>query len=784
MKLVEGWTLQSTPPGAAATPAELGVVGVAAMVPGTVASALSLPLDHHVDIEGQDWWYRCVFVASGERLMFDGLATVAEIWLDGVLAARSANMFRAVTVPLCPGEHELALAFRSIPRQKRPRPRWKTNLVNDQDLRWTRTSLMGRIPAWCPPFPPVGPWRAIREASGPRLLAVRTRVDDGFSVEVELDGGGEVSLRLGQGSLTGPALPPAQFSARAPGDERPEGRLGGVVHRFDLPPQPLWSPESPSLVEAALVVDGVDLPLGKLGFRSLAFTGGEMRVNGVPRFCRGACWTVDDPRAVDGDPRPVLAEARAAGLDMIRVVGTMAYASDAFLSACDELGILVWQDFCFANMDYPVGDPEFRAEVEAEAREQVARMSRHPCLAVLCGGSEVTQQVAMMGLPASEWASVLFDEILPAAAGDIPYVPNSPSGGDLPFEVGAGVSHYWGVGAYRRPLSDLRLARVKFTSECLAFAQVPEPTSLAEAKIPVVPHHPLWKAGVPRDASAGWDFDDVRDHYLRVLYGVDPVELRSTDLERYLALSRVVPGILLHRAFAEWRRPGSGCGGGLSWWLKDLRPGAGWGFLDSAGRRKAAWWYLRRAWAPRAAFLSDEGLDGLGVHLVNDTGSDIDGSVEIEALRHGRKAVAVATQAVTVPGRSGITISASAMLGRFVDLCYAYRFGPPTHDVVCLRWRGADGQLIASDAYFPLGYALPVHDAGVVNASWTGGQLTISSTAFLHALQLEGVAASDNFVDLHPGQPMTLAVETLPGRPQRVYLSALNMDGSLTVRPG
>ncbi len=763
MKLVEGWTLQSTPAGAVASPGELGKGGVAALVPGTVASALALPLDHHVDIEGQDWWYRCRFVASGERLVFDGLATVAEIWLDGVLVARSANMFRALAIPLSPGEHELAIALRSIPRVKRPRPRWKTNLVSDQDLRWTRTSLMGRIPAWCPPFPPVGPWRAIREESGPRLLAVRTRVDDGFSVEVELDGGGEVALRLGA----------ATFSARGAG-----GR-----YRFDVGVQAPWSPESPSLVEAVLVVDGVELALGKLGFRSLAFADGVLSVNGIPRFCRGACWTVDDPRALDGDPRPVLAEARAAGLDMIRVVGTMAYASEALLAACDELGILVWQDFCFANMDYPVGDLEFRAEAEAEAREQVARLSRHPCLAVLCGGSEVTQQVAMMGLPASEWASVLFDEILFAAAGDIPYVPNSPSGGDLPFAVGTGVAHYWGVGAYRRPLSDLRLARVKFTSECLAFAQVPATESLVEAGIPAVPHHPLWKAGVPRDASAGWDFDDVRDHYLRVLYGVDPVELRSTDLERYLALSRVVPGLLLHRAYAEWRRPGSGCGGGLLWWLKDLRPGAGWGFVDSAGRRKAAWWYLRRAWAPRAAFLSDEGLDGLGVHLVNDTGSDIDGIVEIEALRHGRQPVAVATQAVTVPGRSGASLSAAAILGRFVDLCYAYRFGPPTHDVVCLRWRGADGQLIASDAYFPLGYALPVHDAGVVNASWTGGQLTLSSTAFLHALQVEGAAASDNFFDLHPGQPMTLALEALPGKPQRAYLSALNMDDALTVRP-
>ena len=103
-------------------------------------------------------------------------------------------------------------------------------------------------------------------------------------------------------------------------------------------------------------------------------------------------------------------------------------------------------------------------------------------------------------------------------------------GGDLRSGRTRAVAHYFGVGAYRRPLDDARRAEVRFASECLAIANVPDDErdrrrSTAGPDRRLV-HHPAWKAGVPRDVGAGWDFDDVRDHYLRELYGVDPVELR------------------------------------------------------------------------------------------------------------------------------------------------------------------------------------------------------------------------------------------------------------------
>ena len=100
--------------------------------------------------------------------------------------------------------------------------------------------------------------------------------------------------------------------------------------------------------------------------------------------------------------------ARDAGVNLLRVGGTMVYESDQFYRLCDELGILVWQDFMFANMDYPVEDPAFAANIEAEARYQLSRLSPHPCVAVFCGNSEVEQQAALLGVPPEGWRNAWF----------------------------------------------------------------------------------------------------------------------------------------------------------------------------------------------------------------------------------------------------------------------------------------------------------------------------------------------------------------------------------------
>jgi beta-mannosidase len=482
---------------------------------------------------------------------------------------------------------------------------------------------------------------------------------------------------------------------------------------------------------------------------------------------------------------------------MLRVGGTMTYESDAFYTLCDELGILVWQEFMFANMDYPVCDPGFRCEIEREAQYQLQRFQRHACIAAYCGGSEVEQQAAMLSLPASEWSNEFSAEVLPAHCArwhaGIPYFPSSPCEGALPFHVGVGIAHYYGVGAYRRPLSDVRLAGVKFATESLGFANVPEPQTMdliLGGSLPPA-HHPRWKQRQPRDNGAGWDFEDIRDHYLTQLFGLDAVTLRSQDTERYYALSRVVSGEVMRRVYAEWRAPHSGCGGGLVWFLKDLWPGAGWGVIDSTGLAKAAYWYLKRAWAPRSIGITDHGLDGLQLHVQNEAAQALDAKVELVLYQSGRIRVAAAQTEVQVPARGALSLQADALLGRFADTAYAYRFGPPQHDVTVARLKNALGEVIAEDFHFPQGLNLPLQNP----VRWFAHAqrrddgcvvLSISCDVFLQAVHVEcaGFLPDDAYFHLAPEAHKQVVFRPVDAaqRKFKAHVGALNVKESVTVR--
>jgi len=821
--LHEGWQLARAAPDACASPDELAGAPLEwrdAVVPGTVAAALGADPDRPADYDADDWWYRLRFAAPARpagarfRLRFDGLATLAQGWLNGEPIVASRNMFvarQADVTRLLRDENELVIRFASLERacaRRRPRPRWRTALVANQDLRWFRTTLLGRIPGWTPAVAPVGPWGPVALECVERLELAALRVEASAK---GADGRLRIEARVAM--LEGHRLEEARMQV----DGRPHplrvdvGDIARVAGEVALPGVALWWPHThgaPSLHECRLElrVDGewTSLDVGPVGFRTLDLdtSDGVVRftVNGEPVFCRGACWTPLDIARLRANPaelRAALEAVRDAGANMLRVSGTMVYESADFYRLCDELGIVVWQDFMFANMDYPLGDAEFRAEATAEARHQLERLQRHACIAAYCGGSETAQQAAMLGQPPERWSNDFFDDVLPRLCEElhpgVPYFPSTPWGGALPFHVATGISHYYGVGAYRRPLADAKVARVKFTPECLAFAQVPdaETTSLVLGGPTPPPHHPKWKAGVPRDSGAGWDFEDVRDHYLKDLFGVDPVLLRSHDLARYYALSRVVPGELMRRVFAEWRSPQNECGGGLVWFHRDFVPGAGWGIVDATGRPKAAYWYLKRAWAPRSLHITDEGLDGLSIHVVNESAQALEASVEVEMLAASGDAPEAARQAVQVPARGAVTLAADAMLGYFSDGTWAYRFGPPRHEVVVARLRDADGAVLAEDFHFPagLGFVKP-HGAELrAAARWEGDgrvAVTLSCDRFLQAVSVvcEGFQPDDNHFHLAPrtARRIVFRARERDAAPFKGHFEALNLATPVTVR--
>ncbi len=734
--LVEGWELCGTAAGAIGAPAELNGPWLPAKVPGTVAQALNdagqWSLENPAPLHDKDFWFRTRFTASGpQTLRFHGLATLAEVWLNGAKVLQTDSMFLARDVAaICEGSNELVIGFRALEpalKAKKGRARWRPRMIESGALRFFRTTLLGHMPGWCPAVHAIGPWRPVERIEDTGVLKVQSA-----DVRSHLDEkDGVLALEL-QVEWTGSSKPEVFVEIGGKRESLKWITANALRGDVRLENVDAWWPHThgkPALHSLRVMVGEHEVDLGRVGFRALEIDdepsgrGFALRINGERVFCRGACWSSANLVSLSGGREtyePWLRQMRDAGMNMVRVGGTMTYESDAFFELCDELGLLVWQDFMFANFDYPTADPAFVRSVTSEASQLLDRVQTSPALAVLCGGSEVEQQSAMFGLPKAAWTSPLFEELLPSQVlrlrPDVPYVTNSPSGGELPFAADHHVTHYYGVGAYLRPVDDARRAEVRFASECLAFSNVPDAATvskvLGSGEVPV--HHPKWKARVPRDVAASWDFEDVREHYLALLYGVAPERLRYEEPDRYLRMSRAVTGEVMEEVFSEWRRARSGCGGGLVWLLQDLWPGAGWGIVDSLGTPKAAWHALRRAFRPVQVMLSDEGVNGLAVHVLNETQRTLRLKLTLQCLRLGEVPVVQEERELVLAPRGTLELAAASLMNAFFDTTYAYRFGPAPHDVsVAAIADAGTGERLADAFHFPLGRGAVRADVGL-----------------------------------------------------------------------
>ncbi len=699
---------------------------VPVQVPGTVSQAHPGAMD----ADERVWVFRTVVRSVPEGpvdLVLDGVATSYEVVLDGAVLATGRSMYAAqridVTAVLRTGSQLeircLPLAT-ALPEGKPPRARWRTRIVDDNDLRLVRTTLLGRSPGIAPGPPVVGPWRDVRLETRGLPVRLRTRLEGTTGVlEVSCDADALVSC-------AGVSGPPGEL--RIPDVER-------------------WWPHThgePVLHEVTLTVGGVTVPVGRVGFRSLVNADPsslDLVVNGVPVWARGAVWT--PPGLLTGVPEPpyeTVRMARDAGMNLLRVPGTAPYESAAFFDACDELGVLVWHDLALANLDVP--HELLHDELVQEVHDLLDRAGGRPSLAVVCGGSEAAQQVAMMGLPQQLWHSDFLDVEAPALVGDLAvWVANSPVGGDLPFHAGTGVAHWFGVGGYRRPLSDARLSGVRFAAECLAFA-IPAPGEF-----------------VPRDSGSEWDFADVREHYAALLGRP----------------SEAVVGDLMEHVFGEWRRPQSPNRGGLVLWLRDLHAGAGWGVLDVHGDPKPPWWQLRRSLAPQAVWLTDEGLDGIGVHLANDQPCAWHGTLRIALYRADDLKLEEVSVVLEVPAHGVWGGTVEGLLGRFVDASWAYRFGAPSATtVVATLEDGTDAP--SQFFFFPLGRPSEVLPSSVLTVERDGTSLQVVSTRLLDGVRVvSGGRPSDNHFCLEAGRPRRLSGVVGPAS-----VTALNLDGTVT----
>ena len=590
-ELAEGWQVAAAAPGAVAAADELDAAGLdwtAATVPGTAASALN---DLDRDYDAEDWWFRCGFAVPAALvggplvLELDGIATVSETYFNGHLVLRSESMWREHAVDvgeLAAADNQLVIVCRALApltaKRRRPAARWRTRVVNNGNLRWYRTMVFGRSPGFAPAPAAVGPWRPVR-LGPPSLLAeiaVTTRLDGSTGiVRVSATAADTVRANVVVGDADAPL--------RQTGD----GRLQAELRLDDVA---RWWPHThgePALHELAISVDDETVAVRRIGFRTLWFPadipsdGLSLELNDVPIFIRGAVWTPADLVSLaptDDELRAILEQVRDAGMNMLRIAGTGAYESPAFHDLCDELGILVWQDLDVRQPRLPGRRPAFSAEVQREASQVLGGSLIDPAWPSLCGGNEVAQQLAMIGLdPAPGDGAAVRRAAAEAGRAGRPDCATSPSrpgaatcrsaptAGSPTITASAptcGRSTTRGApSAVRRRVPGLRQR---------ARRRMPGPRAPSGLEAGRAP--PALEARACRATSARAGTSRTSATTISPALRRGPGGLRQPDHDRYLELSRAVTGEVMAEVIGEWRRAGSLARARWSV-LKDLQPG-------------------------------------------------------------------------------------------------------------------------------------------------------------------------------------------------------------------
>ncbi len=372
------------------------------------------------------------------------------------------------------------------------------------------------------------------------------------------------------------------------------------------------------------------------------------KVNGKPTFCKGAAWIPADsflPRVSRERYRELLELSAEASMNMLRVWGGGVYEDDAFYDMCDELGIMIWQDFMYACAEYPEED-WLLEEAEREAEEVVRRLRRHPCIVLWCGNNENDwiyqmnwrDRGRLLGLP-------IYEKILPRVCGRLdltrPYWPSSPYGGEDPNSPTEGDRHNWEVWSrwidYPAYLRD----GGRFLSE---FGwQAPPTLALLEEHSEPEDQYPQ-----SRFMEAHEKQQEGLERLYRFLAAHYPV---PENLKLFTLYCQLNQGEALKTAIEHWRSRMFKTSGCLVWQLEDCWPALSWSLVDYGLNPKPAYYFVKRAFQPVIAALTLK--DGAAsVYIVNETDKDLRGTLRFHVMDFHGETHYSELVAASVPART------------------------------------------------------------------------------------------------------------------------------------
>ena len=553
----------------------------------------------------------------------DGLDTLATVTVNGCLVGTAKNMHRTyefdVKSVLRAGENEISVKFDSPTRFIKEayalsRADGSSDAMVGFPLIRKAHCMFGWD--WGPRLPDAGIWRDIS------ILGVRTaRIRDVHVLQFHEEGKVTLEINTHVTELTGSADVKVSVTA-------PDGTVftaEGEKAVMEIEDPALWWPnglgDQPLYTVTVELGDGLDSWSRRIGLRTLTVTRKKDQwgesfshcVNGVDVFAMGADYIPEDnllPRVNPERTRRLLEDAKAANMNCVRVWGGGYYPDDFFYDICDELGLLVWQDFMFACAVYNLTE-DFEENIKAEFVDNVRRLRHHASLALWCGNNEMEQFVAQ-----GEWVSsmaqkadyikmyeYIIPKILKVEDPQTFYWPASPSSGgsfDEPQDPNRGDVHYWDVWHGLKPFTDYRNYLFRYVSE-FGFQSFPCMQTIEAFTAPedrnvfsyVMEKH-------QRNASANG----------RIVSYLSQMYLYPRELTDLVYASQLLQAQAMQYGVEHWRRNrnDSRCMGAVVWQLNDCWPVASWASIDYYGRWKALHYYEKRFFAPVLISCHEEGI--------------------------------------------------------------------------------------------------------------------------------------------------------------------------------
>ena len=781
-------------------------------VPGSVYSALleagQMEDPYYRDNEGKalalmenDFvWSLCftpeegVLACPHQILRFEGVDTVADIRLNGVLLAHVENMHRTFEFDtagiLRPGENWLEVKLYSPTR-------WIREKYAESPAEGSSDAMRGFANLrkahcmfgwdWGPHLPDAGLWRPVtlQGVDGARLPHVLVR---------QRHEGGRVTLAI-QPQMDYVEAQDITYTVEVTDPQGNTQKWEGSPEEVLIEHPQLWWPhgygEQPLYTVKVTAYAGgreLDSWQRRIGLRTMTIARekdayGESfahEVNGVRIFAMGADYIPEDnilSRVTPERTHKLLEQCVAANFNCVRVWGGGTYPSDAFYDACDELGLMVWQDFMFACAVYNL-TPDFAKNIREEVKDNVRRLRHHASLGLWCGNNEME-----MFVDQGEWVlnkrqkadyirmyEYLIPEVLLTEDPDTFYWPASPSSGggfDDPNDPTRGDVHYWSVWHGQLPFAEYRKHQFRYLSE-FGFESLP---CLSTVKT----------FSQPED----WNlFSYVMEKHQRCARGsmltmayLQQTYLYPTDFETTLYASQLLQADAIRYGVEHFRRIRGVCMGAVYWQLNDCWPVASWASIDYTGRWKALHYYAKRFFAPVLLSCCEEGMLSQEPN-VNAEPYDMEKSIRLsvsnETMEDKACIVKWALRDKTgqVQREETITLKVPALTSVWldkvelpeVDIFEDY----VSYDLYLNDRRVSGGTVIFSlPKYFH--YADPQLSCRV-----EGDEIVVSAKAYAKSVEIqnenEDLMLSDNYFDMNAGEAR---VKVLSGSTENLRLRSV-----------